>query len=359
MPLTKVYRFLICSCLLMSSFCINALEVIFINPGFSNSAHANNNTTGDFWFNVSKIMQNAAADLNITLHTQYANRNHILMKQLILQAIKSKPDYLILVDEKNVTSDYLAKINSQNVPIYYLLNRPSPANIGKLKLSNTNVVGSITPDNRFAGESLIQGLFHKFTRSKNQPANTLALLGDYTTPASLLRTQGLMDFVAKTPNITLTAQEVANWSEREGFTKTMAFMQLAPEINIIWCANDAIAFGAKKALKKLNKESKVIVGGINWDLPAENMPELDISIGGHVLLGAYAMIDLFDNHANKQQWPLSHNSIAIFEQLTNKNRPLFNFIHNRGLAKIDFTKFSKTHTNWHEFTLENLTSELN
>ena len=41
-------------------------------------------------------------------------------------------------------------------------------------------------------------------------------------------------------------------------------MHQAPEINIIWCANDAIAFGAKRALKQLNMQSQVIVGGKSY-----------------------------------------------------------------------------------------------
>ncbi len=254
MSLFKLYRLLTFTCLLLGSYSAYALEVIFINPGFSNTENAQN-STGNFWFDVSKIMQNAATDLDVTLTIKYANRNHILMKELIQQAINDKPDYLILVNEKNVTSKYLSKIDSKHVPIYFLLNRPSPASLDMLRKNGTNIVGSITPNNRVAGKSLMQQLYKKFTNKTTTSAHILALLGDYATPASIMRTQGLMDFLTQTPQVTLTAKEVANWSEQEGFTKTLAYMQQAPEINIIWCANDAIAFGAKRALKQLNMQS--------------------------------------------------------------------------------------------------------
>lgn len=354
MPLFKLHRLITFSCLLFSSYSINALEIIFINPGFSNSTEANSNKTGDFWFHVSKIMQNAATDLDVTLTIKYANRNHILMKELIQEAINDKPDYLLLVNEKNVTSQYLSKIDSNKVPIYFLLNRPSPASLEQLQKNGVNVVGSITPNNRVAGKSLMQQLYKKFTNKTKTPAHTLALLGDYTTPASTLRTQGLMDFLAQTPKVTLTAKEVANWSEQEGYIKTMAYMHQAPEINIIWCANDAIAFGAKRALKQLNMQSQVIVGGINWEVPPNNGSELDVSIGGHVLLGAYALVNLFDNHTQPKHNPLLHRTADIFDPLTAENIPLYNAINTTGLAEINFIQFSKTRADWHEFTIENL-----
>ncbi|MGE6449476.1 ABC transporter substrate-binding protein [Pseudoalteromonas tetraodonis] len=354
MPLFKLHRLITFSCLLFSSYSINALEIIFINPGFSNSTEANSNKTGDFWFHVSKIMQNAATDLDVTLTIKYANRNHILMKELIQQAINDKPDYLLLVNEKNVTSQYLSKIDSNKVPIYFLLNRPSPASLEQLQKNGVNVVGSITPNNRVAGKSLMQQLYKKFTNKTKTPAHTLALLGDYTTPASTLRTQGLMDFLVQTPKVTLTAKEVANWSEQEGYIKTMAYMQLAPEINIIWCANDAIAFGAKRALTQLNKQLQVIVGGINWDSAPNNAYALDISIGGHVLLGAHAIINLFDNHTDLKRWPLFHSTNDIFQPLNDTNKPLYNAINANNLAEIDFSQFSKTRPDKVEFTIENL-----
>ena len=160
----------------------------------------------------------------------------------------------VLVDEKGVLTKQLLNLPAFSTPIYFLLNRPSPASLDMLRKNGTNIVGSITPNNRVAGKSLMQQLYKKFTNKTTTSAHILALLGDYATPASIMRTQGLMDFLTQTPQVTLTAKEVANWSEQEGFTKTLAYVQQAPEINIIWCANDAIAFGAKRALKQLNMQ---------------------------------------------------------------------------------------------------------
>lgn len=67
MPLLKLYHLITYTCLILSSYSAYALEITFINPGFSDSIDAKNNDTGDFWFHVSKIMQNTAIDLDVTL----------------------------------------------------------------------------------------------------------------------------------------------------------------------------------------------------------------------------------------------------------------------------------------------------
>lgn len=357
MPLSRLYTYFFLTFFFFYSLNSLALDVTFINPGFSQAA-SEENKTGNFWFKVSTVMHNAATDLDINLNIKYANRNHILMKELIRDAIKNDPDYLILVDEKSVASEFLTKLNTKNVPIYFLLNRPSKEQLAYLRRDGLNIIGSVIPDNYNAGKELAHKLFNKHILASNQPANILALMGDYTTPASIDRTSGLNAFVAQKKNIKLTGKDVANWSEQESYKKTLAFMQLAPEINIIWCANDAIAFGAKRALTKLNKENDVLIGGINWDSPPHGAQPLDVTLGGHVLLGAYALTSIFDHHANIQSHVRGHIKLPIFSHLTNINKPLFTLINQAGLAVVDFRKFSKTSPDWQSFTVDNILKQL-
>lgn len=357
MPFFRLYNYIFFALLALLSSNSYAIDVTFINPGFPDSAHQENNT-GNFWFKVSKIMHNAATDLDINLKVEYANRNHILMKELIRQAIQDNPDYLILVDEKSVASGYLTKLNTKDVPIYFLLNRPAEQQLNFLKRDGLNIIGSVIPDNQNAGKELAHKLYNKHTLSSNQTVNMLALLGDYTTAASIERTAGLNEFIEQKKGITLTGQDVANWSEHESYIKTMAFMQLAPEINTIWCANDAIAFGAQRALIKLNKQNHVLLGGINWDSPPKGLKPLDVTLGGHVLLGAFALTSIFDHNLKIDKQTQKHITLPIFNNLTTRNQPLVELINHKGLDIIDFKKFSKTSPEQLPFTVENLLKQL-
>lgn len=345
-------------CLIISPSSFAKLNITFVNPGFADSS-AEINTTGNFWFKVSKIMLNAADDLDINLHIKYANRNHILMKELIRQAIKDNPDYLIVVDEKSVVSKYLAKLNTRNIPIYFLYSRPAIGKFISLQRDGVNIIGSVIPDNYAAGKTLAQQLLIKHKTTSTQPANILALIGNYTTPASIERVAGLDEFVEQHEDIHFIGKEVANWSEQESYTKTLAFMEFAPEINIIWCANDAIGFGAKRALQARNSAHKVIVGGMNWDAVPKGIEALDITLGGHVLLGAYALINITDHHDEKARTSLNHSSLAIFNNLKAENAKLVKHINETDLADIDFTQFSKMATEPQPFTVDNLAKALN
>lgn len=343
---------------ILSSFNVLALNITFINPGFNKSTDDVNNSTGDFWYKVSAAMHAASDDLDINLTVYYANRNHILMKELISKALKAKPDLLILVDEKQVISNYLLSINTDNVPLYFLLNRPNASRLHYLIQHNANIVGSMVPDNRMGGRLLAEALFNKHRNSSNTNMKILALLGDYTTPAATARRAGLTDYLNSYPEASLFAEDVANWSLEESYTKTLAFLQNAPEINAIWCANDAIAFGAIKALNTLNLRKHVVVGGINWDTPENKDITLDVSIGGHVLLGAHALLNIYDASKKPEQFPLQHKQVASFNNRTDDYEPLINKINSGDLKMVDFLLFSQTQENHLDFTVENLAHEL-
>ena len=355
MQYIKKHWLLFLTYLIISPYSIAAVNITFINPGFADP-YDKVNTTGNFWYKVSKIMLNAADDLDINLHIEYANRDHILMKELISQAIKADPDYLIVVDEKSVVSKYLSKLNTRNIPIYFLYSRPAITKLSSLKHDGVNIIGSVIPNNFIAGKNLAQQLLSKHTATSNQKANMLALVGDYTTPASLERVAGLDEFITQHQDVNYIGKEVANWSAQESYKKTLAFMQFAPEINIIWCANDAIGFGAKKALQELKSEHKILVGGMNWDSVPQGVEALDISLGGHVLLGAYALINIVDHHNAGIE--LNHSKLAIFDNLTAENATLVEHINETDLADIDFSQFSKTASDPQPFTLDNLAKAL-
>ncbi|MGO2076325.1 MAG: hypothetical protein ACTJIB_19380 [Pseudoalteromonas prydzensis] len=92
---------------------------------------------------------------------------------------------------------------------------------------------------------------------------------------------------------------------------------------------------------------------MNWD----SAPKGIEALGGHVLLGAYALINIVDHH-NAQIY-LNHTKLAIFNNLTAEIKPLAKHINETDLADIDFSQFSKTATDPQQFTVANLVKALN
>lgn len=320
-------------------------SIIFINPG-----HADTSVTGPFWFEVSQLMQNAAKDFDLDLTIHYANRNHIEMKSLVTKAIKAKPDMLILVDEKSVLTQQLLSLSPVPTPIYFLLNSPSKQELKLMSDHGINVAGSVVPDNKQAGQLLANKLIEK----SQQAANIFAINGDYTTHAALDREQGLKRSVASNTSANITANTVANWSTKQAYRQSLGFFRHQPTINIVWAANDAMALGAIAALDELNKRKNVVVGAINWPLRAV-AEKIDVTIGGHVTLGALAIVNVHDL-LNNYSTGAMHQEVAIFSQHNEQTLKLVEQIHSNNVA-INFRVFSKAHINPLPFSVESLLLE--
>lgn len=337
-------------------FCqtMTKFKVVFVNPGYENE-----NPTGSFWSNVTGFMDAAANDLNIELVTIYTQRNRILMAKLNKQIIAHSPDYVILVNEKGVAFNLVKQISTHNIPIFMLLNNFDEERLALLSRKEISMIhGSLLPDNYLVGKMLINNLFHMYKSlpdkvDTNMPINVLALQGDHNTQASLERARGLTEELLNHKRLQYIDSTVANWSKQQAYQKIKGILKRT-RIDIIWAANDSMAFGAKKAVLEAKVEYPIMIGGINWDIDDSHYP-VNLSYGGHVTLGAKSLIMLrgiHDNHLPENQ---RHQTVNIFESSLN---PVFNSfakrLKNNSLEYYDFSKFSYALKNRLSFTIENL-----
>ncbi|MCG7534009.1 ABC transporter substrate-binding protein [Pseudoalteromonas sp. OOF1S-7] len=311
------------------------ITVTFVNPG-----NKQVNPTGAFWHNVTKIMEAAAQDLDIALTTVYAERNHIHMKKLAQEALSSSADYLILVDEKGVITDALLTVPGEHKRVAFLLNSPDKLALKRIAAKGIGVLGSVTPDNYQAGRMLAKLLHESLPDDNSQGADRhvmLALLGDVATNAAIEREQGLLGYTNRTYGVNLVERVDAQWSEQNAYELATGLLQRFPDTRLIWCANDAIARGAARAATDLNLREQLRVGGINWDQGHEDI--IDVSLGGHVLLGGYLLTEIRKFH-NRKISAIGEQKIAIFQPYSENFRPLYRAIHGANLNDIDFKLFT-------------------
>lgn len=342
---------LICFLLLTLPCYAQQIKVTFVNPGFSQD-----NPTGNFWLNVSEFMQAAADDLNVELSILYADRNHIDMKRLINKALTRKDNYIVLVDEKSAATQALLTSTELHDKVIFLLNKPTKQEVMRLNARGFGILGSIIPDNYQAGRLLIQELEKHVTKSKKNPTiNTLALLGESATDAAKLREQGLLSYSNRSYYLKLLERVSANWSEQEAYTVAKGLLRRFDDTKVIWAANDAMATGAARAAQELNMRQHVIIGGINWD--KDQHKKLNVSVGGHVSLGALAIIKIADFDADNKNY-IGDLKLPIFKSYAPKYESLYQAIHNKELDKIDFRYFSYSHTTPapKPYTLDNMTA---
>ncbi|MBQ4875860.1 ABC transporter substrate-binding protein [Pseudoalteromonas luteoviolacea] len=321
------------------------LRVTFVNPGSGGI-----NPTGNFWLNVSKVMNAVAQDTNIDLTVMYAERNHILMKDLTKQALESDADYLILVDEKRAITEVLLNSLKPHPNILFLLNSPNQLEINRLNAKGFGIKAAILPDNYQAGKELARELVHTVQKEAQNPESysMLAFLGDVVTTAALEREQGLLSYTNRLSNIKVIDKVDAHWSQNRAHELARGLLRRYRDVELIWCANDAIAFGVNQAAIELGIRDKVKIGGINWD--NGHVDKLDVSIGGHVFLGGYLLVEL----AKYQQGLIKYigtQKVAIFRPYNPTLEPIYKAIHENNLNQIDFSQFVNQKKNYNIMTL--------
>jgi ABC-type sugar transport system substrate-binding protein len=329
-------------------------KVVFVNPGYEHE-----NPTGSFWSNVTRFMVAAANDLNVELVTIYAQRNRILMANLTDEIIGHSPDYVILVNEKGVAFNLVKHISAHEIPIFMLLNNISQEKLALLsKKERSLIYGSVTPDNYMVGKKLINDLANMYESlpdkmETNISRNILALHGDHNTQASLERKRGLIEGLLNNKRLQYIDSTVASWSKQQAYQTVKGILKRT-RIDIIWAANDSMAFGAKKAVLESKVEYPVMIGGINWDIDDNHYP-VNLSYGGHVTLGSKSLIMLRGIHDNYLPENKRHQTVNVFESSLN---PVFNSftkrLKNNTLEYYDFSKFSYALKNRLPFTIENL-----
>ncbi|MDX1452339.1 MAG: ABC transporter substrate-binding protein [Oleiphilaceae bacterium] len=324
----------------------HAIDVYFVNPGYDKSG---------FWFNVSQTMLAAAKQLNFTVHINYANREWPQMRenaQAMIAAAKAG-DYLILVNEHQQAADLLKQANDKELKVLMLLNTLTQEQenaIGRPILTVKNWIGSLTPDNRQAGREMAQALFNKAQQLKPDASTykLLTLIGDHSTPASIERTQGLDDMLAQSPQVSEARRFTVNWSYEQAYSKVDTWLSVGGAMDLVWAANDPIAFGAIDAANThgLIAGKDFLVVGLNWSADALKKVEqraMVLTHGGHFLAGAWSMVLIHDHHAGMGlPAEAPHFRFPMAAITAEAPEALKQLIHTRNWSALDYRRFTKS-----------------
>ncbi|MCP4164179.1 MAG: substrate-binding domain-containing protein [Deltaproteobacteria bacterium] len=330
------------------------IKVTFINPGVSERVHA----TGGFWAKVSSFMKAAATDLNIELEVLYAERNHLELRELVKKVAvrKNKPDYLIIVNEMRQGGVQLKTAMDAGIKTFMILNtfirKKNIQLYGVPREKYKNWIGSLIPDNHYAGYRIAKSIIKKAIKNggvaRNGNLHIVGMAGDLVTPAAIERNMGLKKAVAELKNVDLKQIFVCQWSKDLAHSKISHIFTRYPEVGAIWAANDPIALGSMDGTVALGKKpgKDVYFGGLNWDTPAlAKIKEgsLTISMGGHFMTGGWAMVLLHDYHHGKDfKEEGTDLKMKIFDEINSSNVDKYiKKFGDKKWDKIDFSKFSK------------------
>ena len=320
------------------------LRVGFVNPG---------RRSDRFWQMVDLVMRAAAQQFNIELITDRAERDRQTIIDMGQRIIAQKPDYLLVVNEHRTAQPILTSAMAAGIPclvVFSGLTAEDMAVLGPPRERSPRLLGSLLPDNRGAGSLMAQALLsacrHGRQSRKGGPVQILGLGGIVATPAGQERSDGLRAALDKDGNALLLDHVTLNWSRDEARERTLSLLRRQPQAEGIWCANDDMALGAMDAAISLGRQpgKDLYFVGLNWQ--EEALQEvvdgrMHLSIGGHFLLGAWALAWLRD-HADGRDFAsaggVSQNlTMAALER--DQIRPYLARYGGDGWARTDFRRF--------------------
>ncbi len=272
------------------------MRACFINPGRSDE---------DFWVGVSAVMRAAAADLDIDLDIAYGERSVLYTQQVALERISAaRPgDYLLIGNEQHAAGPILEAGLARGLKCMILFNGfigDEGARYGRPRERSPNFLGELLADNATAGAAIARGLIATARRAA-VPLHMVGIAGNLETAAALDRVAGLREIANANADVTLDQVLTTDWTREEGRLRASGLLDRYPQTTIIWCANDPIALGAIDAAVAFGRQPgrDIFIGGLNWSAAALaeiRAGRLELSMGGNVLLGGWALVLLRDYH---------------------------------------------------------------
>lgn len=266
----------------------DGLSVVFLNPGFSDER---------FWSDYSRYMQDAADDLGMDLRVLYGERDNQRMLGNARRVLDGKhPDYLIFTNEQFFGPQVLRLFENSEVRLFALHSTLSPAQqalIGGSRERHGNWMGSLIPNDEEAGYLMGRELI---ALSQGQPTQMLAFSGVKQTPSSTLRLAGLQRALDEAPHVRLVQAVYGEWQEQRAYQQAMSLLPRYPDVELVWTANDAMAFGVMRAANELGRALRyATLNNSARVFQARIDGRVEVLLSGHFLLGACAMVMLHDH----------------------------------------------------------------
>ncbi|HEY8593843.1 MAG TPA: D-ribose ABC transporter substrate-binding protein [Devosiaceae bacterium] len=183
-------------------------------------------------------------DTLVLVHDDDANKQN----QLIDTAIARKASAIILDNAgADASIEAVQKAKDAGIPSF-LIDR---------EINKTGVAVAQIVSNNYQGATLGA---QEFARVMGEKGPYAELLGKESDTNAGIRSSGYHDVLDQYPDMQMVAQQSANWSQTEAYSKMEAILQAHPEIKGVISGNDTMAAGASAALLAANRSDVVVVG---------------------------------------------------------------------------------------------------
>ena len=321
------------------------MKVVFLTPNIGGP--------GTFYDIFADFLRVAARQLHVELEVvEGAKRRETMLERgRESLAAPTRPDYMLLVNYMGVGQELLPLNAAAGVGTFVVVEGFGSAELftrGSGGGKGASYLGQIIPDDVAAGRMLAETLTDSARRrglvDGNGKVQVGAIAGEHSA-AGNARFRGWQSVLKEHADVAQAGFEYGAWEEESGKKVAAQMLAAAPQIGVLWCANDSMALGALAAAVEAGRRpgEDILIGGV--DLLDRALVEvagrrLEVSIGGHLVDGARALILLHDHHEKRDLTPQTLTTHLIAARAAQANRFLA-FMKDRAWRRIDFTRFSR------------------
>lgn len=177
-------------------------------------------------------------------HDDDANKQNELIDSAIAAGAKA-----IILDNAGADASVAAvqKAKDAGIPSF-LIDR---------EINATGVAVAQIVSNNYQGATLGA---EAFVEAMGEAGNYVELVGKESDTNAGIRSSGYHDVIDQYPDMVMVAQQSANWSQTEAFTKMESILQANPDIKGVIAGNDTMAMGALAALEAAGRNDVIVVG---------------------------------------------------------------------------------------------------
>lgn len=301
-----------------------------------------------FWISTRELLKHVSEDLGVELRVFNAETRFDFLNAM--QAIVDERDSFdyVMFTYPQQTGVQMMRLAEQAQLPFVLINSGVPeaeqTMVGKPRQHFQNWIAYVYPDDRQVGALLTEVLIDL---QPEPGAQILAVGGNSASLSAVLREQGLRQ-VLKARGSKLNRHIYTEWEDSQ--TAVTALLKRYPETKLIWTASDLLAFEAMDSAKSvgLTPGEDVLIGGVDWSeqaLAEIKRGRLAVSVGGHVLDAAEALILLYDHHngvdRGREVDYVFHTQMAAMTAANVNEYEIL--LASSNWQKIDFRSFSSVH----------------
>jgi len=142
------------------------------------------------------------------------------------------------------------KAADAGIPVFLIDREINEEGIAKAQIVSNNAQGA-----GLVGEAFVEAM--------GSTGRYIELTGRDTDTNAHVRSDAYHAVIDQYPDMTMAAQDTANWDQQEAFTKIETLLQADPDIQGIICGNDTMAMGAVAAVDAAGLTGKVIIAGFD------------------------------------------------------------------------------------------------